>query len=81
MSSVIKNRLMAEFDPYSPELSIDLQSLLSGFLAGRNASGIVIRGAEGSSFYSAGRSISLVPVDVGFVESCKFWCLFVCVIV
>lgn len=61
ISSIIKNRLIAEFDPTFPELSINLQSLLSSFLAGRDVSGIMIQGTEGSSFYSAGRSISHVP--------------------
>lgn len=60
ISSFIKNRLIAEFDLTSPELSIDLQSLLSSVLAGRDASGIMIKGA-GSPFYSAGRSVAQVP--------------------
>ena len=60
ISSIIKNRLIAEFDLDSPELSTDLQSLLSTVLAGRDASGIMIKGA-GSTFYSAGRSVSELP--------------------
>ena len=59
--SIIKNRLIAEYDPALPGLSTELQSLLSSILAGGNASGIVIKPLQDSIIYSAGTSVGNIP--------------------
>lgn len=61
ITSILKNRLIAEFKPTSLALNMDIQSLLSWILAEKAASGIVIRGLQGQKFYSAGPGVSKTP--------------------
>lgn len=61
LSSIITSRLIAEIDPESLVLNMDIQSLLSSFLAGKKASGIMIFGSQKGTLYAAGKSISDTP--------------------
>ena len=70
ISSIVKNRLIAAFDPALPALSLDLQSLLSSILTINDATGIVIKGPQGRTLYSAGRRVSKIPELENMMQTC-----------
>ena len=61
LSSIITSRIITEIEPESLVLNMDIQSLLSSFLAGKKASGIMIFGSQKGTLYAAGKSISDTP--------------------
>jgi len=70
ISSILKNRLIAEFEPAAPELSTDLQSLFSSIVAGRNVSRIVIKAMQGQIIYGGGGSDSKIPELEKMMQAC-----------
>jgi two-component system NtrC family sensor kinase len=61
IESIIKNRLVAEFDPASLGLDMDVQSLLSIILASKDAAGIIVKGSQNRVYYAAGKRVSKTP--------------------
>ena len=70
ISSIIKNRLIAEFDPALPALSLDLQSLVSSILKRNDTSGILIAESQGRTLFSAGHSVSRITELEIMMKAC-----------